>query len=113
MSYIPKNLDECFAELKKIAPPGEIDQFMMGSEDDLPLYHHGIGCWIRNNWGLWAGSELKNYFKLLGLYHADDISGVILRSFYRHLRQEPLKIDEQIKHYHDYWEKNKQVPFDK
>jgi hypothetical protein len=103
--YIPKNLDECFVELKKILNPGELDKFTTCSKKDLCLYHHGLGQWMRNNWGLWTESDLKEHFKAMGLWHADDMSGVIIDSFHRHLRNEPLRVEEQVKQYLDYWKK--------
>lgn len=77
--YIPKNMGECFIELDKLLP--EIDKkemLALAQRSDMILYHHGLGTWIRNNWGLWAGSRLQKYFTDKGLRHPDDISGVIL-----------------------------------
>ena len=60
---------------------------------------------MRNDWGLWGGSPLARYFNRLGVFHPDDISGIILTSFWRHLNGRPIKLDEQVKHYQDYWKK--------
>ena len=77
--YIPANLGECFVELDKQLP--EIDKKEMAAKpnrDGMIIYHHGLGTWIRNNWGLWAGSRLQKYFTDRGITHPDDMSGVIL-----------------------------------
>ena len=74
-----------------------------GSEEDMIQYHHGLGRWIRNNWELWAGSRLAKYFNDIGINHPDDMSGIILDSYWRQLNEKPIKLDEQIKYYQEYW----------
>ena len=39
----------------------------------------------------------------MGIYHADDMSGIILTSFQRHVRGQPLEVETQVKHYRKYW----------
>lgn len=104
---IPTNLEECFEELKSMLPIE--DQIAIIKMENGPIrLHHGLGQWIRNNWKLWEkDSVLTKYFQTLGLHHADDMSGLILDSFWHHLRNEPLDIEGQVKHYQDFWEKNK------
>ena len=63
--------------------------------------------WIRNNWGLWKGSRLSKFFNEKGIYHPDDMSGIILDSYYRYLTGQEITLSEQIKYYQDYWEKAK------
>lgn len=104
--YIPQNLEECFLELDKILKPKDISNFKnLKEEKDVSLYHHGLGTWLRNNWYLWGGSRLSKYFNNLGIYHPDDISSIILVSYYRYLNQQEIKLDEQINYYKDYWAK--------
>lgn len=103
--YIPKDLDDCFAELKKVLPKKILDEMAKGSEEDMIRYHHGLGTWLRNNWGLWKGSRLSKWFNDRGIFHPDDMSGIIFDSFWRHLHDKPIKLDEQIKYYKDYWER--------
>jgi hypothetical protein len=103
--YIPKDLDDCFAQLKKMLSKEEVEKMKNGREDDMILYHHGLGMWLRNNWGLWKGSRLSKWFNGKGIQHPDDMSGIIFDSFWRHLNNKPIKLDEQVKHYQDYWKK--------
>lgn len=103
--YIPENLDDCFEELKKIFPSEDLEEFKNYKEEDVIMEHHYLGRWLRNNWGLWAGSRLSKWFNDKGIHHADDMSGIILDSFWRHLHDKPIKLEEQIKHYQDYWKK--------
>jgi hypothetical protein len=65
--------------------------------------------WMRNNWGLWGGSRLAKWFNNQGVKHPDDMSGVILDSFWRHLNDKPIKLEEQVKHYQDYWKKQETI----
>src|SRR2546423_14362300 len=67
--YIPKDLEDCFVELEKMLNPNLISEMKQKSEDDMIEYHHSLGMWIRNNWGLWAGSRLSQYFNQLGIRH--------------------------------------------
>ena len=104
--YIPKDLDDCFEGLRKLFDDSDLKDFVENSkEDDMYKYHHGLGRWLRNNWGLWGGSRLKDWFEERGILHGDDMSGIILTSFWRQTHNEPIKLEEQIKHYHDYWKK--------
>lgn len=101
----PKNLEECYAALSEKFSTDELAKFMACSEDELIKYHMGLGMWMRNNWGLWEGGELQEYFKAMGIWHADDMSGIIIDSFHRHLCGSPIKLDEQAQYYKDYWKK--------
>jgi hypothetical protein len=105
--YVPKDLDDCFKELKKKLPAAEIQKMKAGKEKDMIRYHHGLGTWMRNNWGLWGGSRLRTYFVKLGLRHPDDMSSTILDSFWRHLNGKPIKLKEQVKRYQAYWKRMK------
>lgn len=107
--YIPKDLDDCFVQLKKQLTPEDIEKMKTGTEDDMIQYHFGLGMWMRNNWGLWGGSRLSKWFNAQGINHPDDMSGVILDSFWRHLNQKPIKLDEQVKYYQDYWKKQETI----
>jgi hypothetical protein len=103
---IPSNLSECFRQLDKIMSEAEdADWFKSAEEDEAVIQsHHGLGRWIRNNWGLWSqDTKLFEYFTNLGLHHPDDMSSVILTSYHRHLNDKKLSLDEQIKYYIEYW----------
>src|SRR6267378_4210619 len=103
--YIPKDLDDCFVELERMLPSTLLDEMRESSERNMISYHHSLGLWIRNNWALWAGSRLSTYFKQLGIRHPDDMSGIILTSFWRHLHSQPIKLDEQLEFTKEYYRK--------
>ncbi len=80
--YIPKNIEDCFHTLNNIMKKEDIDKIKnIKSNNDLSAYHFGIGLWMRNNWGLWVGSRLSEYFHSRNINHPDSISSRIL-SFY-------------------------------
>lgn len=116
---IPSNLNECFSALDEMFKESEEDKawFLSQSEDEaVGAFHHGLGRWIRNNWGLWTkNSELYNLFNDMGLWHADDMSGVILTSYHRKINNKEINLKEQIQHYIDYWKEYEQTngPVDK
>jgi hypothetical protein len=108
--YVPKDLDDCFAQLKKMLPAEEIAKIRDGGEKDMIDYHFGLGMWMRNNWGLWKGSRLAKWFNSHGIYHADDMSSIILDSFWRHLNGKQIRLEDQIKRYQEFWKKQKRAP---
>jgi len=100
----PKNLEQCFEALNILLFPEDVQEIKNGTEKDMCKYHFFLGMWIRNNWGLWKkNSKLYDYFKGMGLWHADDMSSVILDSYYRNLNNLPLGLDKQIEAYKKYW----------
>ncbi|MEW6376459.1 MAG: DUF6794 domain-containing protein [Thermodesulfobacteriota bacterium] len=101
--YIPKDLEDCFIELKKMLPLKLIKK-IKSKEFSISEYHLNLGLWLRNNWGLWKGSRLKAYFESIGIHHPDDMSSVILVSFHRHLNDEEIRLLGQVKFYQKYWE---------
>lgn len=92
---IPINIKECID--KMLMWNNGTDKFKRLLEADaIVSTHHTVGKWIRNEWGLWQGSKLKDYFLGLGLTHPDDMSSIIIRGFHRHLNGKPMNIEEEI-----------------
>jgi hypothetical protein len=104
----PTNLDECFTILKTL---DGLHAFQNTREEDLYVYHHTIGTYIRNKWQLWnPNSPLANYFREKLIWHADDMSNIILTSFHRHLWGKAIDLEDQIRYHIDYW-KNQGLGF--
>lgn len=81
--YIPKNLEECFLELNRLLKPKDIAAIKnLKNRYQTILYHHGLGTWLRNNWGLWGGSRLQQYLIKKGLGEPDSMSATILEYYY-------------------------------
>lgn len=100
MTYIPIDLNDCFKELDHIIDTFQKESFMEMTEDEFTIHSHwGFGTWMRNNWGLWGSSILKTYFLDLGVDHPDDMSSIILTSYYKYLHGQDINIEEQVKHY--------------
>ena len=110
--YVPVSLEDVFVELKKMLRPKVLKEMKKGTEGDMVQYHMGLGRWMRNNWGLWDGSRLAKYFNGLGIYHPDDMSGIILDTFWCHLNLKPLRLEERITYCQAYW-KEYEEPKDK
>jgi hypothetical protein len=105
--YIPKDLEDCFNQINTFL--NDSTKFVvrgLSEEQFSTNAHFGLGMWMRNNWQLWGGSRLSKYFNGLGIFHPDDMSGIILDSYYRHLFKKDIKLVEQIQYYKDYWEKS-------
>ena len=106
--YIPIDLNDCFKELDSIFADSIKTKIKTLTEDEFSgKYHFGFGMWMRNNWGLWKGSRLSKYFNSIGVYHPDDMTGIIFDSYHRQLTGHELKLNEQVKYYQDYWAKAK------
>lgn len=116
---IPKNLEECFTELEDMLDPKDVfaiknGKWEDGDEKDEHGYynnmffghwlHMQLGMWLRNNWGLWTGGQLRDWFNEKGIWHADDMSGIILESFRRRLNLQPILLESQIEHYQKFWD---------
>ncbi|MEM1088209.1 MAG: DUF6794 domain-containing protein [Pseudomonadota bacterium] len=69
------------------------------------LEHYGLGMGIRNGWGLWAQKgDLHTFFVSLGINHPDDMSSMILDSYWLHFNGCDLQIDKQVAYYQAYWD---------
>ncbi len=104
--YIPINLADCFKQIDSFWTDSTKNEIKGWTEDQFSgSAHMGFGLWMRNNWQLWRGSRLSAYFNNLGIYHPDDMSGIILISYHRYLNKKEIELEEQIKFYQDYWKK--------
>ena len=78
---IPKTVDEAVKTLAKIVSKEDRDYLL---ENGAISMHDSMGRWIRNEWGLWTGSELKNELKKKGFEHPDDMSNYIIEEFIKY-----------------------------
>src|ERR1035441_4148228 len=103
-TYIPTNLDDAHRELARMLPAKELEHIMaMTTEDKMIEYHMGLETGLRNQWGLWRGSRLARYFNELDVHHPDDMSGIILETFWCKLHNQPFRLDERIRSSQAYW----------
>ena len=79
---IPKTVDEAISTLEKILSDEDREYLLKNGASSV---HDSLGRWIRNEWGLWADSELKNELKKKGFEHPDDMSNYIIEEFIKYL----------------------------
>jgi hypothetical protein len=101
---IPKDLEEAIARLIE-DNKNDLKKIPKNEDSFIGQHHHSVGMWIRNEWGLWTGSELQTWFKERGIHHADDMSGIIMASFHRRINEKEINLESQIKKYRKYWAK--------
>ncbi|MBI1287731.1 MAG: hypothetical protein GC178_09150 [Flavobacteriales bacterium] len=80
---IPENMFECMVRLDSLLCSRDKDVMRnLVNRDEMVRYHHGLGMYLRNRWGLWQDSKLCKYFEKEGIRHPDDMSGIILDYYY-------------------------------
>ena len=112
MKNKPTNLKEAVIQLTKTLPDSTQQKVLSMTEDEFLVgSHFGLGMWIRNNWGLWRGGTLAKDFNDKGIFHPDDMSGIILRCYYRELHNQDWELEKQIKFYQDYWKETQEYQY--
>ena len=107
--YIPKDIEDCFKQIDSFWDDSTKIQVKQWTEDQFSAKaHFGFGMWMRNNWQLWGGSRLSKYFNEMGIYHPDDMSGIILDSYHRYLTGKDILLENQIEYYQLYWKVGKE-----
>lgn len=109
--YKPKNLNEAISQLDVIYPDSTKQKIMGMTENEfVGITHFTTGLWIRNEW-LYnrsldfntGESELRKSLDTLGLPSNDDMSSLILRSYYRHLTNQEINLKQQIKDIYQFY----------
>jgi len=94
---IPLNLTEALDELNSQLDDEEKEKIQnLGEDEFVILSHMYMGQKLRNLWLYPEGSPLRKFFKDEGLFSEDDMSDIILRSFYRYLKGEEIGYEEQL-----------------
>ena len=112
-NYIPKSIAEAHMYLD--AYLADKDTFKNISEDEAcGIGHMTLGRWMRNTWSLWWSKELYErvkdnspeypsvkpeiveMFNDLGIHHADDMSGIIIKSYHRKLNGVEYNLEEDV-----------------
>lgn len=108
---IPKTLDEAHVRLEQLFPSEELAAIdAMSSEDEMIRYHMGFGMGLRNNWGLWRNSQLAQNLRAIGFMHPDDMSGMILETFWCKRHKKPFRLDERAASFRRFWEATADPP---
>ncbi len=92
----PSTLAEAHAALERMLSPQTLTEIdAIPSERDMIKYHFSLGLNIRNGWGLWRGSPLAKHMQDLGFIHPDDMSGVILNTFWCKRHGQDFRLEER------------------
>jgi len=78
---VPKTVNEAISTLEKILSDEDKEYLLKNGAISM---HSSLGRWIRNEWGLWTDSELKNELKKKGVEHPDDMSNYIIEEFIKY-----------------------------
>ncbi len=102
----PNTLEETYTALGIVMTnDDEYEKFKKCSKDDLSDYHHGLGRWIRNIFGLWAKDPLYDEMVRLGFTHPDDMSSIIIESFHAKINNYDYSLEKEAEYYVEYWAK--------
>jgi len=81
--YIPTDIKDCFVTLNSLLSQSEIGEIKaLPDRVETISYHLGLGLWLRNIWGLRAGSRLHKYFIEKDIRDPDAMSSIILEYYY-------------------------------
>ncbi|HNY78975.1 MAG: DUF6794 domain-containing protein [Sedimentisphaerales bacterium] len=110
----PKTLAEAHARLERTLSAETLAKIdAMPSEDGMIQYHFSLGLNIRNGWGLWKGGPLAQHMRELGFTHPDDMSGVILDTFWCKRHGKDFRLEERAAQYKEYWDATKKAEEEK
>lgn len=82
---VPESFVEALDALDAMASENEREAYRNDTVD-MGLVHRQVGMRLRNDWGLWGGSKLKDYFSERGIAHADWISSAIFDGWIERLK---------------------------
>ena len=101
----PNTVEEALERVVSDLEPSEFDFI---KKEGIALLHHSLGRAIRNEWGLWdKESKLyKDFRNTLGLWHADDMSGILLEHIECFVKGSKFDMRRKAQYYKDYWMKN-------
>ena len=93
----PKNLTECIQMLDHILKKEDKEKAKTLTESEFLIEtYFGTGMGIRNEWIRSGTPELVKFFLDQGVEHLDDMSAMILTSYYRHLLGKEIDFEGQI-----------------
>ena len=96
----PKNLTECIQMLDPILKKEDKEKAKTLTESEFLIEtYFGTGIGIRNEWIRSGSPELVKFFLDEGVKHPDDMSAMILTSYYRHLLGKEIDLEGQISAY--------------
>jgi hypothetical protein len=103
------NLNGALNYLDVLLYDREKEQFHSWSEEKFnDVLHHSLGRFLRNNLKLWdENSKLHKWFNMYSIYHPDDMSAIIMTTYYRRAHNLPEDFRGQCRKYIDFWNAQK------
>jgi len=107
---VPNTLSQAFAALDQQLGSQQQEAFKNTSEAEaVAKAHMSLGLYIRNVWFRSGQSKLTGQLHALGARSLDDMSSVVLTSYWRHLNGKPLKVEEQCACYAKWWQEQQRL----
>jgi hypothetical protein len=97
LAELPPVVADAFRRLDRELPSETRDSLRAAPPGGMWRYHHSIGMYVRNEYRLWHGGPLQDYFLAKGLRHPDDMSGVLLEAYGLYLRGARVNVDSLIR----------------
>jgi Domain of unknown function (DUF6794) len=106
----PNTLEDAFQELDRLLPANTKQIFKSKPEQKAVIdAHFGLAMFIRNEWFRSGRSSLPGRLHSLGARSFDDMSDMILRSYWRHLNGTSIDIEKQGACYERWWQKQRRL----
>jgi hypothetical protein len=107
---IPDTMEEAYHFLDAKLPPDQRERFKQMIESEVVAStHFGLGMHIRNYWFRSGKSALPGFLYSLGAMDLDDLSSMVLTSYWRYLNNKPIEIEKQGAYYKRWWEEQKRL----
>lgn len=93
---VPHSLSDAFAALDQHLSSEDRQKFKNLPESEATTQAHmGVGLYLRNKWFRAGKSKLVGLLSEAGAKSLDDMSGMVLTSYWRHLNNKPINLKEQ------------------
>jgi hypothetical protein len=107
---IPDTMEEAYRFLDAKLPPDQRERFKQMTESEVVAStHFGLGMTIRNYWFRSGKSALPEFLYSLGARDLDDLSSMVLTSYWRYLNNKPIELEKQGAFYKRWWEEQKRL----
>lgn len=94
----PTNLYHAIMELDSALNQNSKEKIIQSNKFCMSSLHFGFGMFLRNKWGLWnRDSKLYQQFHKSGITHPDNVSGIILRTYWTYLKTGKIDLAYEIK----------------
>ena len=104
-SEVPNTLPQAFAALDQQLGPAQKTAFKSAQElEAVTNMHMSLGLYIRNEWFRSGKSKLVVQLRGLGARSLDDVSSVVLTSYWRYINGRPLGVEAQCACYAAWWQ---------